>query len=116
MASCVITNESRIALTVVESQYNEPRQLQLQLLLDMRDAGRLGTVLGEINNHLSNDPTVNKGLPFGASVAGLTAEHIRLHVVRVDGYHLSMCVHGFSFVMSDGKTRRTFWHSTCSLT
>lgn len=90
VAGCVITNESRIALTVVESQYNEPRQLQLDLLLDLRDAARLGTVLGAINGHLSNDPAVHKELPFGASVVGIDAEHVKLHVV-CGRHHLNMC-------------------------
>lgn len=35
----------------------------------------------EINNHLSNDPTVHKELPFGASVVGLDADYIKLRVV-----------------------------------
>ncbi len=68
---------------MVESQYNEPRQLQLELSLDIGNAARLGSILGQINSHLNNDAAVHKELPFGASVVGLTAEHVKLLVVRL---------------------------------
>ena len=73
-------NESRIARAPVLANFSGPRQATARVELRLADLDRVPLVTAAVTEWLAAHADVNKALPYGASLAGLTPWSISVGV------------------------------------